>query len=358
MWRIVIPLFFLLSSCSSPFQYGISDDSTDQNTALIVEHPQSQAVAPGMTVQFRCRESALASGAVSYQWQRKRPADYVWSSTGNDNSEHFFIAVQSDSGSIFRCIVTAGFERDTSRTATLIVSSSPLLPAFARDLPADTAVGDGDRVTLSVAVLGSDLTYQWERYDSYWKTVSEQGSTYTFTADRSLDGKEYRCVVSGTAGSITSRVLTLSVKNRALATKKITLFNAYSKGSSAANLSSGLTIAGSVDPITGELTYSAGMQSLIDVKTVNSVGRGTNLQHKLVALNGTRFMPITSSEFESPNTSQLQRLADGAGSPELTATYGVAKLAGGGYAILKTQYDNPVETGNVGSVTIEYALWE
>lgn len=86
--------------------------------------------------------------------------------------------------------------------------------------PQDVTVKAGKMATFTVEATGTGLTYQWEidtKGDNDFVSISGttgKGASYT-TGIRNMEnnGTKYRCIVSNSAGSVTSRSATLTVED-------------------------------------------------------------------------------------------------------------------------------------------------
>lgn len=86
--------------------------------------------------------------------------------------------------------------------------------------PQDITVKDGETATFTVEATGTGLTYQWEidtKGDNDFVSISGttgKGASYT-TGIRNMEnnGTKYRCIVSNSAGPVTSRSATLTVED-------------------------------------------------------------------------------------------------------------------------------------------------
>lgn len=86
--------------------------------------------------------------------------------------------------------------------------------------PEDVIVKEGETATFIVKATGTDLTYQWEidtKGDNDFVSISGttgKGASYT-TGIRNMEnnGTKYRCIVSNSAGFVTSRSATLTVED-------------------------------------------------------------------------------------------------------------------------------------------------
>ena len=95
------------------------------------------------------------------------------------------------------------------------------------DQPDNATVTVGQTATFTVAASGSEpLSYKWQESNSSgnWADISgATDATYTTGATTtSMSGYQYRCVVSNSAGSVTSEVATLTVNEPAPTTYTIT----------------------------------------------------------------------------------------------------------------------------------------
>ena len=85
----------------------------------ITAQPQDQTAAAGETVQF----TVAAEGAVSYQWQFKKPTDETWSNCSNGTGATLSVEAKAyRNGYRYRCRVTNAAGTTVSEAATLTVS--------------------------------------------------------------------------------------------------------------------------------------------------------------------------------------------------------------------------------------------
>ena len=94
--------------------------------------------------------------------------------------------------------------------------------------PASQTVTEGNTATFSVAATGEKLSYQWQQSTDNgqnWTDISEaKAATYTTAATTtSMNGYQYRCVVSNSAGSVTSNAATLTVNAATVSVTGVTL---------------------------------------------------------------------------------------------------------------------------------------
>ena len=91
--------------------------------------------------------------------------------------------------------------------------------------PASVTVSTGEKATFTVKATGGQLKYQWQYRKSSsdsWTNVSTNGTskTYTLTTAARHNGYQYRCVVKNLAGSVKTKVVTLTVTNKPIITKQ------------------------------------------------------------------------------------------------------------------------------------------
>ena len=82
--------------------------------------------------------------------------------------------------------------------------------------PQDITVKAGERATFTVVATGTGLTYQWERDKGKgfekWGGIYGKGASFTTgVLSEESNGFKYRCIVSNSAGSVTSDSATLTV---------------------------------------------------------------------------------------------------------------------------------------------------
>ena len=83
--------------------------------------------------------------------------------------------------------------------------------------PNDQRVNDGSSATFTISATGDNLTYQWQQRtdnEGDWTNINGANlSSYTTgTTTMDMSGYQYRCIVTGAGGSVTSNAATLTVK--------------------------------------------------------------------------------------------------------------------------------------------------
>ncbi len=170
--------------------------------ARITVQPSPTTVAVGQAAQFDI--GASGTPPLAYQWQRN--GVNIEGATGA--SYVTLPTVQTDSGSLFRCIASNGFGADTSIEARLSVTS--LLPTISTQPVDATAFAGHSAVFLVVADGATPLQYQW-----HMGGVSIIGATNSYYATPPAtqvdSGASFTCVVSNSLGSVVSDSAFLTV---------------------------------------------------------------------------------------------------------------------------------------------------
>ena len=90
--------------------------------------------------------------------------------------------------------------------------------------PKNATIQEGETATFTVTATGTDLTYQWQinRNDEKGFVLLENANKASYTtsvADKSCNGFQYQCVVSNSAGIVTSDTAVLNVKEKETETR-------------------------------------------------------------------------------------------------------------------------------------------
>jgi Immunoglobulin I-set domain len=177
----------------------------------IVSQPVGTAVAVGATASFRV--VADGTGPLGYQWQR----DGADISGATAASYALASLAESDSGASFRVVVSNRAGSVTSASASLTVTTDPIVPPTILTQPQSLTVVDGAPATFSVAATGTaPFSYQWRKNgaDIFGGTDSILTTPLLTLADT---GAVYSVVVSNGVGSATSANATVTVNYLPLA---------------------------------------------------------------------------------------------------------------------------------------------
>jgi hypothetical protein len=206
----VVLAAFTLAGCAGLVSSNGSNDGTRTVAPTIAAQPASQTVTAGHTATF----SVLASGTApfNYQWSKNNStisgataASYTTPATiAGDNGAQFDVVVSNPAGSV------------TSAMAKLTVNTGAVAPAITTQ-PANQTVTVGQTATFSVTATGTvPLSYQWQKNSV--NIGGATGASYTTPSAAAGDtGAKFDVVVSNTAGSVTSAMVTLTVNAGAVA---------------------------------------------------------------------------------------------------------------------------------------------
>ena len=127
--------------------------------------------------------------------------------------------------STFTVTATNGYGDGDSEALSITINPAAL---SITTQPSNQSVTAGQTATFSVVATGSNLTYQWQQSTdngSIWMNISsETSSSYTTqTATMVMNGYQYRCVVTGNGGSVTSDAATLTVTAATVPVTGVTL---------------------------------------------------------------------------------------------------------------------------------------
>ena len=106
-------------------------------------------------------------------------------------------------------------ELDQLTPCTVTVTLENTLGLGITTQPSDVTVDEGNAATFNVAASGNIQSYQWQvNSDGNWTNITGANSA-TYTIERTttaMNGYQYRCIVTGDGGSVTSTAATLTVR--------------------------------------------------------------------------------------------------------------------------------------------------
>ena len=193
---------------------------TSETAVLTVMEKPVITVQPG-NVSVRVGEQAVFSVTAQgrdlrYQWQYQTPGTDGWkavSAASGKTASYALKAASRHDGYRYRCVITNGAGSVTSEIAVLTIDRGP----YVKTQPKSQTVRPGEKASFTVTAGGEDLHYQWYYKipgSSSWKAVSAASgktASYVLTAAARHDGYRYRCKVSNSYGSVTSKTVTLTV---------------------------------------------------------------------------------------------------------------------------------------------------
>ncbi|MGB7569057.1 MAG: immunoglobulin domain-containing protein, partial [Chitinivibrionales bacterium] len=194
---------------------GISPDAQSQNMTLTVDSPpaissitvspSAMPVCSGTQVAFTV--SASGAAPLIYTWKKNGSAV----TNGPNNAVYTITSVAVTDSGQYSCTVSNGCTPSaTSSNVHLTVSMPPTISAPATNTTISKIVGD--TVTLTVTASGTGtLSYQWYKGST---TMGTNSSTLPIKPIAFADSGAYTCAVSNGCGSVTSKIITLSVSSR------------------------------------------------------------------------------------------------------------------------------------------------
>jgi hypothetical protein len=182
--------------------------STAALAPAITAQPASVNVNVGNTVIFTVTASGTAP--LAYQWQ-KNGAPIAGASSASLTVAN----VDGTSAGSYACVVSNAAGSATSNVATLTVTTPAVAPTITAQ-PANATVTTGGSATFSVVASGTaPLAYQWQKNGV--AVAGATASAFSIATTQSSDAGNYGCVVSNSAGSITSSPATLTVTTATVA---------------------------------------------------------------------------------------------------------------------------------------------
>ena len=179
----------------------------------IKTQPTAQTVKSGTKVTFK----VVASGrALSYQWWYRISSSGTWKKISSGTKASYSVTTEKKhNGYEYKCVVSNAKGDVTSKVVKLtVVAAKPTI----KTQPKAVSVKAGAKATFKVVASGTALSYQWyyrTKSTAKWTkitTAAGKKATYTFTTAKKQNGYEYKCEVTNLKGTVTSKVVKLTVK--------------------------------------------------------------------------------------------------------------------------------------------------
>ena len=307
---------------------------------LISAQPQSTVVNPGKSVNLSV--GAAGSGVLSYQWKKGgvdlsggTASTYVIASAEESNEGEYTVVVSNIVGPV------------TSTTAIVSVNDRVVITAQ----PVKSVVTVGETVSLSVTATGTGpLLYQWKKGNQ--DISGETLPMLKITSAQLTDSGSYQVIVQGTAGSVASNPVLVTVnpaRIQAVVGEALTWTlpaDPNVSSYSVTRLPPGLLFDANAGTITGT-PHRAGVW-VVQIKGVNGVSivRSAQLPIQVAPLNAGlvgRFNGLVakSAELNDNLGSRIDCVVSSSGvvSGRLISSKGSAAFIGS----LKTTLSNPTE---------------
>jgi hypothetical protein len=175
--------------------------------------PSANPVCAGTSVTFTA--TPTNGGSIpAYQWKVNGI------NAGANNPVYTYTPLNGD---VITCILTSNAtcvtgNPATSNAITMTVTSLTVITVQ----PLNSTIIEGANTSFSVTATGSGLTYQWqENTGSGWNNIFNGGiysgattASLTLTGvTAGMNGYQYRCIVTGACGTVTSNSATLTVNS-------------------------------------------------------------------------------------------------------------------------------------------------
>jgi hypothetical protein len=190
--------------------------ATAATAPTITTHPLNASRTVGQTATFSV--TATGTAPLTYQWQSQASGATSFTSISGATTSSYTTPILAliDHNKRFRCNVTNSAGTATSNAATLTVTDPPTAPTISSQ-PQNASRTVGQTASFSVTASGtSPFTYQWQSQangaTSFTSISGATSNSYTTPALALTDhNKQFRCVVTNSAGSATSNAATLTV---------------------------------------------------------------------------------------------------------------------------------------------------
>jgi hypothetical protein len=192
---------------SSDISFDLELIGTQPGAPIILSQPQDQVVVQGRTAQFRVVAASArvssSTGALAYQWYRNGLSPVL----GATNATLIIANAQPEDEGTYFVQVSNPLASVRSDEALLRV----LVPPQIITQPESVSAARGDTVQFSVMAAGSPpLRYEWHLNNGA-ALDGAMTNTLVLSDVRQSNAGAYQVVVANDAGSVTSRVATLTL---------------------------------------------------------------------------------------------------------------------------------------------------
>jgi hypothetical protein len=197
------------SVASKPARLAVSG-----SVPSVTRAPVSQTANPGQAITFTAQGSG--SPAPGVQWQVSVDGGNTFSNIQGATAASLRItAATSANGYQYRAVFSNRWGPAASAAATLTVTGGPSSPPLITTplVGPASAVSAGQRVTLTAAASDAG-TVQWQQSSdgvNFAPIAGANANRYSFAAQVSLDGEEYRAVFINPFGQTPTNAVTLAV---------------------------------------------------------------------------------------------------------------------------------------------------
>ena len=191
-------------------------------TSNVVTLTVGEDVTPPSVTKHIITATAGANGSISPSGavEVTEGADQTFTITANDGYEIASLkvdgkTVNTAASYTFKNVTAAHTIEVTFKQKATPVQPTVKKPGISKQ-PQNVSVKAGEQATFTVKATGTDLTYQWQINRNNGKgfvdiTGADKASYTTGVADMLCNGYKYQCVISNSAGSVTTNAATLTV---------------------------------------------------------------------------------------------------------------------------------------------------
>ncbi|MCP9612473.1 DUF5074 domain-containing protein [Coprobacter tertius] len=166
----------------------------------ITEQPTAVNVSEGETITL----SVTANGElVTYQWYKDEVAlesktsdKLIIESASLNDAGNYYCTVSNVSGSV-----------TSNKVEVKVTPKAPEITAQ----PVDVSVKEGEKISLSIEVTGTDISYQW--FKDEVAIADAASNIFEIASATKDDAGEYYCVVTNTTASVTSDKVKVTINN-------------------------------------------------------------------------------------------------------------------------------------------------
>lgn len=179
---------------------------------LTTASPSSQTICSGSPITNIVLGTSNGISGTTYSWTRNNTASVTGiSSSGTTDISGTLINTTSSAVTVtFTINSNGGGCSGTTATSTVVVNAN----ASISTQPGSQSICAGANATFTVAATGTGLTYQWQDNSSGSMANISGATNATLNQNavtNGMNGRQYRCVVTGTCNSVTSNIGTLTV---------------------------------------------------------------------------------------------------------------------------------------------------
>ena len=233
---ILAAMMSIMTACRSMQVWADSDAPPAVDAPVLITRQPADVTAPvGENAMFLVE---AVGEKLQYQWQASKDGGDTWINSSMPGYKTSMLTIEVTAGRDqyqYRCAVTGPDGTAFTEAATLTVGDG----SFAiRTQPEDNICSLGETAAFTVEAVGTGLQYRWQRSSDGGKTWtalgqdSSAGSTLTVKGTASQNDNQFRCAVSGSAGTLVSNAATLLVLSPAVSdTQSTNTLGSYSNKS-------------------------------------------------------------------------------------------------------------------------------